>query len=340
MKSTLSVLVAASTLAFLTACGGSGDDDRQVIPPGSALAVTSTNQTSVARASVNWALSVGMAQGALSGGGFASPQDAGRSHAMSTVIRRALETAGRKTVASVGAHPAAVSSSQDNCPAGGAITTTFDDKDGNQQVTAGDVITATFAQCRESATNIVNGAVAITIVSTPVVTATTSQLVVNADFQTLGFAEDGVSYVVNGLVAISENDDDTTSLSHYTMNIGASGFQVGVASTAYNDTVTFGMGAVVSTIMAYDGSSASIAMAGTMSSTSLGGAVTVATLASLTGAANDPYPSAGQLLITGASDSKLRLTVIDDTQVRLELDADGDGTYETTSVVPWSTLVP
>ncbi len=342
MKSTLSILVAASTLAMLTACGGSSSDDGvQVIPPGSSvLAITSTNQSSVARVGINSALSVSMAEGALGSGGSISAAAATRAHAMSAIVRHALESASRKAVASAGTHPAAVNSSTDNCAAGGTVTESLDDKDGNQQVTAGDVITTTFAQCRLSATDIIDGAVVITVTTTPVVTATSSQFAASAQFQALAVSADSASYTISGLAAVAESDDDTTSLTHDTVTVGAGGLQVAVASTAWNDTLKLGQGLVVTTVAGYDASTASVTVAGTLSSNALGGQVTIATPVALAGAGTDAYPSSGQMIITGATGSTLRVTVLDDTQVKLELDADGNGSYETTSTVAWTALVP
>lgn len=339
MKSSLCTLVAASALSFLTACGGSGDDNTQVLPPGGSVTITSANQTNVARAGVNSGLSVAMAQGALGSGQSAAPDAAGRAHAMASLVRRALDNAGRKSVASLGAHAAAVNTSTDNCAAGGTIASAFDDKDGNQMLSAGDVITTTFSQCRESATNIVNGVVVITISATPIVNATSSQLSVNAQFQALAVVDDGSTYTIDGLVAVAETDNDTSAVSNATLTVGAGGLGVVVASTGYNDSLTFGQGLVITTATAYDGSTGSVSVAGTLTSASLGGPVTIATPVVLTASSSDPYPSAGQMIITGASGSKLVITVLNNAQVKLELDSNGDGTIDSTSTVAWSALV-
>jgi hypothetical protein len=53
----------------------------------------------------------------------------------------------------------------------------------------------------------------------------------------------------------------------------------------------------------------------------------------------DMYPYTGVLLISGASNSALRLTVISNSQVQEDLDANGDGTYEGATIVNWNTLL-
>ncbi len=50
---------------------------------------------------------------------------------------------------------------------------------------------------------------------------------------------------------------------------------------------------------------------------------------------SDLFPNSGQMTITGANGSSARLTVIDNTQYTLEVDEDGDGTYETVTMENW-----
>jgi len=333
MKLHLSTLVAASTLALLAACGGGGSD----APTPTGVKISSANQTSAARAGVNTGLSVAMAQGALGSGAAVAPAAAGRAHALASLVRQAVDGATRKSAASLGAHPAVLSSASMNCAVGGTVSSSFDDKDGNLMVSAGDVISATFSQCRNSTTNTVNGAVVITIAANPVVTGSTSQLSVNAQFQALAIVDDGSSYTVNGSVAVAETDNDVTT--NTVVTVGTGGLSLATAFTGYNDDITLGAGLTVTSALADDGSFGSVSVAGTVTSSLLGGPVTIATPVALSGPGADAYPSTGQMLITGASGSKVRLTVLDNTQVKLELDADGDGTFESSSTVAWSTLV-
>jgi hypothetical protein len=80
----------------------------------------------------------------------------------------------------------------------------------------------------------------------------------------------------------------------------------------------------------------------TVASTLLAGAVDVDTTQTVEGNEFYKYPDAGQLVITGANNSKVRVTVdaggvgyASDT-VTVETDADGDGTYEDSETVTWS----
>jgi len=51
--------------------------------------------------------------------------------------------------------------------------------------------------------------------------------------------------------------------------------------------------------------------------------------------AGDSYPSSGTMIVTGASDGRARLTVSDSTSYTVDVDANGDGTYETSSSHTW-----
>jgi hypothetical protein len=81
----------------------------------------------------------------------------------------------------------------------------------------------------------------------------------------------------------------------------------------------------------------------TIASTRIGGTITVATVTPFiidyNGSSYDDYPSSGQLLITGANNAKVRLTVLDSTQVYVQYDiVPIDGVYEADATVLWSAL--
>jgi hypothetical protein len=50
------------------------------------------------------------------------------------------------------------------------------------------------------------------------------------------------------------------------------------------------------------------------------------------------YPYSGQMLIAGQAGSKIRITAVSSSNVKLELDATGDGVYEESKVVTWASL--
>jgi hypothetical protein len=60
------------------------------------------------------------------------------------------------------------------------------------------------------------------------------------------------------------------------------------------------------------------------------GYVDVTTPQALVVPTGETFPSSGELLVTGSNDSKARLTALSATEFQIEVDADGDDTYETT----------
>jgi len=124
-----------------------------------------------------------------------------------------------------------------------------------------------------------------------------------------------------------------------TLSVGSGGLTASTASSGYNDSVSFASGFAILTDEATSGASTSVSLSGTMSAQSLGGSITISTPQPLVQLSTDNYPSAGQVIVTGATGSAVRATVLDNTQVRVELDANGDGTYESTATVAWTTLI-
>ncbi len=325
MKSTLSILVAASALAMLAACGGGGGDDS---PTSKSVAITSANQTAVARASLSGGTAVALAQGSLGAGGTSGTL------AVHTLARRVIAavTNQRKAVASAGVHATTTNTTTDTCQVSGSITVTLDDRDGSGTLSNGDVITASFAQCKDSDTSSINGAIAITLTATP----TDSAFDASANFQNVAVVSGSLSSSVSGVVALHEVDGVTVSTSRLT--VGSGGLTASVTSPSYTDSVSFESGMTFATSATADTISESLD--GSFTASSIGGRVTVSTQSPLTSSLDSDYPSAGVVKIVGASGSTVLATVLDATQVQLQLDANGDGTYESTTDVPWATLMP
>ena len=69
------------------------------------------------------------------------------------------------------------------------------------------------------------------------------------------------------------------------------------------------------------------------------GYVTLATPEPLVLHDGDEWPESGALIVAGANDSKAKLTAIDDLTCTVEVDRDGDGTYEWDSdIISWEDL--
>jgi len=324
--------LAAFALAALSACGGTGDSGQQL---GNAIAISSANQTSVARAAISGGLSITQTQSsagiASTGSGSASAAVA-RTHALSTLLAAA---GGRRvTVASASAQPSAASSSSAACAVSGSTTSTFDDRDNSGTSTSGDVVTIAFNNCSDTTGSTINGTLVLTLTATPSAT----QVAASAAFQNVVLVDSGVTTTINGSASLVETDSGTEVVD--TLTIGSAGLTVALASSAYTDSVAYASGTRIVTDDVSASGTTSSSVDGTFTTQSLGGSLTLATLAPLVQLSTDSYPSSGQVRVTGASTSTLLITVLNATQVQLQLDADGNGVAELSTSVNWSTLVP
>lgn len=68
-------------------------------------------------------------------------------------------------------------------------------------------------------------------------------------------------------------------------------------------------------------------------------AITFTTVTPFVTRGMDLYPATGSTVISGSGNSKLRITALSNSQVQQELDANGDGTYESSTSVLWSSLI-
>lgn len=334
MRSTR-MLVSSALLAILAACGG---DDGSAPPIAQLVAITPGNQTTVARAAVSGGLAVTISQ-PLAAPGRAAALSADTARAapaalVQAVTWRALAPAVvlRRSVAAARAHPLAVSSESEACGLSGSLVTTTDDRDGNGDYSPGDVLTVVFAQCRDTASDLINGTVVFTIASVP----SDAEFAGNMVFQNVSAAFGVTSGTVSGGADVSVLLTEETL--QITLVAGTGGLSANVSSPGYSDTIVYDPG--MRFTMRETPTAVLVTFDGSFTATSVGGGISLTTPQELRQLDSDDYPSSGQILASGDLGSKLRITVIDKTQVRLELDANGDGIFEGNQVMLWSSLLP
>ena len=337
MKSALSILAAASTLALLAACGGGGDGGTSHPVGPSGLSITTTNKDTVTRAAVTGGLAVSNIQTATNSAGTGQQPNGvtARTHALAALAQRALAAGvrSRMGIASASAHPAALSDTA-ACAVSGSLTTTFDDRDGNGLLSAGDVLSVQFNACRDSATSLYNGKAVITLTTVP----SASQITASADFQDVSSVQGGLTSAIDGKLVIAETDSDTDSTTSLT--VGDTALAITLGSTGYSDVVTLAAATRIVVDQQFSAARTTLTFDGVLQSHALAdGSVTLTTPTPIVQLDADAYPSSGVLKAKGGQGTLL-LTVLDATTVQEQLDADDDGTYESTTTIAWSALIP
>lgn len=340
----IAVVVGAIALA---GCGGGGDDSDPSAPVAAAATVTITaaNQGSVARATIQGGQAFGHSQPFASTSGTAAQAIDSTSRALRTglpqsVLLRGLLTAfGTRHSASIASamRPAATTSSTDPCSVSGSITTTVNDADNSQALSGGDALTLTFSQCRESSDDLVSGGMIFTVGS--VTSGLGSDVRFSGSLAFVQLTSTSGTGVDNIQGSVGVTAEITSSSFQIALTVGASALTVTSSAPNYVDTIVYdpGMQLVVTVT---DGASTQtdVTLNGSFTASSIGGRVLVATAVPIRQLGTDTDPSSGQVVVTGASGTKLRVTALYATSVQLELDANGDGTYDGSGVFAWNTI--
>ena len=345
---TVGLALAAAVLAV--SCGGDSSDGGTVVtpivpPPPAMVQITPTNQDAVARATVGAFFTMG-------GVGVFPAAAPAPAKAMADTVSAVPLYALSKVFAPVQASSSrvnrlAVSSQTEPCPGGGSMTITIDDRDSNTLLSAGDSMTFAFSQCREDASTMVNGTLAMGIASVSQ-SATSTQLSGAFAFQQLVFVDDSYTSSMNGVMnaTYTETLGSTGTTTRLDATVTPGGFVAQGSTPTVNDTFTYEGGFVAVAIEFLPSASTTVGW----STTSLNGTVLVASLGASMTLVTEPatpvhetsaalHPDSGQVSVLGNA-SRLRLTVLVTDRVRSELDANNDGSYESTKELTWAQLMP
>ena len=327
-------LVAASTI--LVACGGGGGDDSP--SPNTPLAATQAPITSA-----NY---VAVTQEALSSNAFlldaTSLVVGAQVSDSSTLIRfgqsQLSKTPGRIANASVQA-VGATQTFTEQCAGGGTLTIVDNDRNGNQQADAGDSVSLTANNCSFDG-EVLNGQLSVTLNSAT------------------GNFESGYPYTLSGVLSFQNltAQSATTRVvanGSMTMTVDArSDFNQSVALAIDSFAVSRTYAGVTSsqTLTKYNtslkvsptgsGADWTSSVRGILTSSTIDSkSVSIDTPLSFVRSGNQAYPASGQAIILGAAGSKVQVTAISSTTVKIDLDADGNGTYETSVNKVWSEIL-
>ncbi|MBI3771363.1 MAG: hypothetical protein HY272_01460 [Gammaproteobacteria bacterium] len=335
MKS-IGILGTAFLATTLAACGGGGEAEPRV---GSAPASTSA----VSLTSNNAATAAGVAYSAGSGGkntggsnlvaSLSGPSDESTHFNLRGLVHQnVMKALAQKNQLTPNTARAVISLPVMNCPGGGTRNTGWDDKDTPDM--GDDIVTIIENNCIEDGVK-TNGSVTIAF------TSVTGDLTVGGawsyaaktTYSNFVWTEAGENTTMNGAAAITMSTSDNVLFKfEFSALAGGDTFTISDSS----DTIQLIDFAITGTDN--DNTTEYIfALDGKMASVKLGGSVTAKTTAPFMGlGVNDP--SSGVMVLTGANNTKITMTTIDSTNVRLETDSNGDGIVDDTKTVTWNSL--
>lgn len=335
MKKIHIAIVSILMAGLLAACGGGGGGDDASPAPTSGVSITTANVEVVSAEVVN---SVDAVEGA--GGGSAiitgvsiTATSDGFSYRDFVLAQLDNFAVVRQQQLSSGVVGVVIPAETVACSGGGAITISGNVAAPNLDTfSAGDTLSAVFDNCSESG-SLISGRFDMTI---------------NAAFDGTPPFNLDVSVTMTGF---SVSDPDVNFSSDGDMRLvltedGAGNFEAAISGnslTVSESGDTFTLSSYNYVLTGNDSSGDySIDIAGTIDSTIVGGSVTFVTVQPFTG--NDFIgtgdPTQGVLLMTSNFDSsQSRLTAQPDgINVMIEVDADGDGVFESTVMTTWDNL--
>ncbi|HSW19253.1 MAG TPA: hypothetical protein VLJ86_18685 [Ramlibacter sp.] len=321
--------------ALLAACGGGGGGGGSggggLV--GASAAISESNKLVVAQDVASSAFAPMSASDALVGAQAADEQSVLR------FTQRAVDQlpALLATALSANTLVGAASSATQPCTNSGFITVTADDADNSRTVSPGDRLTLVFANCVEPE-GTATGSMTLQIASASYVSETQFNVSANVSYDAFTVASTGVTTGASGNLTLSVQ---STGANAWTQSFSSASLAVTGTYGGQNRTRTLSSYAATATRApdATFGYLTTYTANGALTSTALSSqTVSFATSTPFVVRFEDNYPSTGAMTITGANSSRLQVTAQSNTEVQLQLDANGDGTFEGSSTTAWSSL--
>ena len=225
------------------------------------------------------------------------------------------------------------------CSYGGTLTTNVSSASTSSVISTGDVVSVTGNNCKEWAGTI-NGTLTLSVGSVSGTYGVAPySWTITMTFNNFAVASTQYTASMNGSMTVSDSNKGVNSNSQTisTPLVEVSATYAGVSRTRTLSAFSATSTTVPDATYVYLRSDT---VSGVVSSSALASqSVTFSTPTTIVRRGTDAYPSSGVFLITGANNSQLKLTAVSATQVRQDLDANGDGTFESTSTVAWNSLL-
>jgi hypothetical protein len=329
MRNSLSLLVLSS---ILVACGGGGSDGPATPNPGPAPA---------AKATLNEANYIAVAQESLSSSNFladASTLAVGAEiNNADVLVRFGQVEAGKLSVRLAGKQAlvtGVASTSIEQCAGGGKMETVENDINGNGQPNAGDSVSLTATNCVFQGSTLNGGLTLLVNSFSGNADAPPFSAKMTLMFTNLTAKSAAASSTANGTMVLSLGVPTSNSSN------------VSLTSTQFTSTATYGATTYSRSLNDYtvavdlNGTSSTTKAAGTLTSSAFDSkSVLIATPVPFVRQLSQTRPSSGRATATGLNGAVVQVTAISATQVKIDLDANGDGTFEATVTKLWSDLV-
>jgi hypothetical protein len=231
-----------------------------------------------------------------------------------------------------------VQSETSSCSNGGSLTVSVNDADNNNVASAGDSATISSNGCN-TGSGALSGTIGFVINNlSGTFNSSNYSAGITMSFTSFSVSASQYSASLNGSLSLSATATGVNSsrATVTTPSLSIAATYAGATRTRslanYSATYTRSPNATYTYLTSYE-------FNGYMTSSALSSqAIAFATTTPIVTRYTDSYPSSGVLVISGANNTKVRLTALSNTQVSEELDANGDGAYETSTVVAWNSL--
>ncbi len=327
-------LAALSLTALLAACGGGGggggDNGPGPQPGQGPVALSASNYQAAAQASISGTVFMGNASELASGLTPPTPK----------TVNVAAEQVRR--IAALGPKPLAMSTLDLPCEGGsGKISITTNDANSNSKFDAGDSLTLQADACKSGAT-LLQGRIVLTLRELSGGDYGSSNFNARLDMALSGFTvtEGSNRSTGDGSLAVAVNASPL-GITSSTLEVPTLTLSGRFAGNSYNHTLSTAVFTErIEEIPNGGGTRTTTTVGATLASNLLGGqTVRIDTDPGFVTLGGNTFPGSGQMFIKGSGGSKVRVTALNVAQVQIELDANGDGTYETSVTKNWTALV-
>ncbi|MHC4104749.1 MAG: hypothetical protein ACYSR9_07415 [Planctomycetota bacterium] len=337
MKSHLSFVSILALVCICVSCGGGGgggDENGGFVDTSQALALNDSNALPVSGLVVD-AAAGGITVGSLGTVVIASADSQSGSgfefkllRVTQDVLDLIWEMRLQGTLDTANFSPAQVPPSVD-CDDGGTVTAIWTDNDQDLELSVGDGVALSFNNCAEDGL-LFNGELVVGVMSMVGDPLTDPEwtVLLRLNFNSLTASDDGYILEVVGTLDVTV---DTRASGEVVTEITTE-IDTGSGTTA-SSFLYFGDGEdfielTLFSVIFQENPNGSFAVSGqgTLESSFIGGTVNFETTLDITGTDfDDNNPSAGEMLILGASGSSVLLRILDSVFVELDVDDEGDG---------------